>query len=532
MLTVTLWMTLVSTQAIAICINIDIPDTPLYTFDDEGIFIQTHDGLELDANIFIPTGASEEDKRPAIIFINSWALNDNEYLAPAKRFAEKGYVVFSYTTRGFGCSEGKVSVVTDDDMSDLSSAVDYLDSLGFVDIDNIGASGISYGSGISLVGLAKEPRIKTVAAMSTWDSIVDSIYKDNTTRLAWGAVLVLSGEVIGNLDNEVRKVYTSILTNKNIDYVREWSAKRSPRSYIDLINERNAPVFIANNYGDGLFPPNGAMALYSKLTTPKHLELNQGEHATGELDGLLGLDSFTWTNAENWFDYWLKGDTSLNIPNERVFIETDLNKKREVYSQLPDEIADTQTFYLTPSGLLRDGSLSEQPYQGRETSNRIMAGIDSGAWSGIPILASIFDGNLGEPVTMRRLLFNSLAGQWYESPTLTQGMRIRGIPKLDLEVSSNTDHFQVVTYLYDIAPNGLATLINYAPYSRHDLERGENVQFTMELTAAAYDIPAGHKLAVVIDTFDLLFTPPSILPYSLNFHYSREFQPKIEIPVL
>src|SRR5690242_1743175 len=60
--------------------------------------ITARDGVVLKANVIAPTTAG---LHPAIVFINSWGLSDAEYLVQASAFAQRGYVVLSYTTRGF-----------------------------------------------------------------------------------------------------------------------------------------------------------------------------------------------------------------------------------------------------------------------------------------------------------------------------------------------------------------------------------------------------------------------------------------------
>lgn len=63
------------------------PQSDLYTTDDD-IEVIAHDGVNLEANIFVPTNI--QDQVPAIIFIKSWAMNEYEYINEAAQLAEKG----------------------------------------------------------------------------------------------------------------------------------------------------------------------------------------------------------------------------------------------------------------------------------------------------------------------------------------------------------------------------------------------------------------------------------------------------------
>src|SRR3954468_8516546 len=52
--------------------------------------ITPKDGITLKANVIEPATAG---KHPAIMFVNSWGLNDAEYLAQSAALARRGYTV-------------------------------------------------------------------------------------------------------------------------------------------------------------------------------------------------------------------------------------------------------------------------------------------------------------------------------------------------------------------------------------------------------------------------------------------------------
>ncbi|WP_156494805.1 alpha/beta fold hydrolase, partial [Oleiphilus sp. HI0128] len=191
------------------------PTSDAYTTNDD-IIVEANDGVDLAANVFVPNDLSEP--APAIIFVNSWALNEYEYLTQAGELAEKGYIVFSYSTRGFGTSEGMINTAGPKDIDDFSRVIDYLIENYNVDPERIGSAGVSYGSGISLIGAAHDPRIKAVSAMSAWGSLADSLYGNQTPRLVWGELLTLSGNLLGNLDPIVEQHWSNI-KNQNLSEI-------------------------------------------------------------------------------------------------------------------------------------------------------------------------------------------------------------------------------------------------------------------------------------------------------------------------
>ena len=78
--------------------------------------------------------------------------------------------------------------------------LDYLITNYPVDPDAVGVAGISYGSGIGLIGAAQDDRIRAVSAMSTWGDLEQSLYGNQTPRLVWGELLTLTSELLGNPD--------------------------------------------------------------------------------------------------------------------------------------------------------------------------------------------------------------------------------------------------------------------------------------------------------------------------------------------
>jgi len=52
------------------------------------------------------------------------------------------------------------------------------------------------------------------------------------------------------------------------------------------------------------------------------------------------------------------------------------------------------------------------------------------------------------------------------------------------------------------------------------------------MVATAYDVPRGHKLAIVFDTFDVLYAVPTILPYSISFEFRDGLDSTLNLPLV
>lgn len=520
----------VQTYAAQLCITVPSADTSTVSYDDN-IKLYSFDGTEIAANIFLPKTPPPANGYPAIIFVNSWAIEEHQYVVQAVKYASRGYAVFSYSARGWGCSTGVVDTIGNKDVKDTSAVIDYLLSNYPVDINNIGISGISYGGGISLRAAANDTRIKTAVAMSTPTDLTKALYGQDTLRLIWGGILTLSGELLSNLDPIVSTHYFNIMFNTNVAEAISWANARSPASEISKINARGVPIYISNNLGDNMFQPNAIIEYFEKLTGPKRLDLNQGTHATFEAPGLLGLKNYTWTNTADWFDYWLKGINTGIMNKPSVTMLSENTHRRSEYQTLPIPEQQTKRLYLKPQSVFSAGQLSTSSYRNWYSRyNTFYSGIDSGANTGIPAVSELLSGFTKLPVYHYLPFTNKAHGIVHRSGSLSNGLSVRGISKLSLNITPSVKDFTLVAYLYDVDKHNMGKLITHAPISIRNAARFRSRQVDLDFTAAAYDIPPGNRLGLIVDTQDLLYSPATLFPFSVTVNYSKSKKSFLTVP--
>ncbi len=506
------------------------PQSDNYTTDDD-IIIMADDGVELAANVFVPTFTS--GPMPAVVFINSWAMNEYEYLTEAARFAEEGYVVLSYSTRGFGQSGGLIDTAGPLDMADLSNVLDYLIANFNVDPQRIGTAGISYGSGISMLGAAYDSRVKAVAAMSTWGSLREALYAQETPRKVWGELLTLSSQITGRPDPIIQQTWEDVQERRNLDAVYAWTDQRSPINFVDQINANGTAVYISQNWGDNLFQVNSVLEMFTALDVPKHIDLQPGTHAGAEIGGLLGDgDTHVLNNMHRWFAEHLKGDADAMEGQLPVGMKVKFQDGYQQYSDYPVAEASTQTFYLKPRTLFSNGALDDSPFQSwTSKDNTINSLVDTVATTAIPLASQMFE-QMKLPVIASIPLISRVNGITFIGDRLSNTMAIRGKPELSIMVQPKASTVQLVAYLYDMDALGTGKLITHAPVTLHDVTPGDTLRVNLPLTATAYDIPAGHKLVLAIDTQDLLYAKPDGGAYNVDFEFRNKQQSTLKIPAL
>ena len=522
--------------------------TTTYTYTyNECVYIKSPGATEaatIAANVFIPVAKTTGEKFPAIIFANSWACEEHEYLAQAIHFAQKGYVVLNFSSRGWGLSGGKVALGSPEDWADFTAIVDWLTANTPVDASNIGVCGISLGGGTALNGIAHDSRIKTAVAISAWTDLERHMWSDETPRMVWGSILVVTGTLLARMDTAIYDIFNCTLSNTSIPWLKQWCALRSPITYIDEFNKKNRPVYIANGMEDYLFGPDTVLAFFNALTVDhKRVDLSLGTHFTAEATGLLGLPNYVFTNVDNWFDYWLKGIDNGIISNQsksavvtmqlknslnRVEYDTASLKKSDTKYTWPPAGISTQTFYCGPRTLITNGSLKSSANT-KSTTNDFYSGLLSGATAGAVVFPLLEQ--LGVAVTTNVNLLNRIESIAWESSAFTTVKKIRGGSEAKLRLSLNKKAGQVIIYLYDVDVWGTATYITHGFHTFWNATPGQVMNITIPVLATAYNIPSGHHLAMVVDGQDPLYAKPTLTPFTVNFHYGVSSADQITIKV-
>ncbi|MEC4574934.1 CocE/NonD family hydrolase [Streptomyces virginiae] len=472
-------------------------------------------GITLKGNVFTPAGAESGRKYPLIVLPTSWGVPQIEYIAQAKKLADSGYVVVSYASRGFWLSGGQIEVAGPPDIADVSAVIDWSLAHTPADPDRIGLGGVSYGAGISLLASAHDPRVKAVVAMSGWADLIESIYSGRTQHLQAAGLLGAAGYLTGRPGPELQSILGDFLGSRldREQQMIEWGRKRSAAEQVDRINANGAAIMLGNAWGDTIFPPNQYAKFYERLTGPKRLEFRPGDHATAEGTGLLGLPNDTWTNAHRWFDRYLKGERNGVDTEAPVQIKSRSDSGYEGYAD----------WASVGSGGTEKLALSD--------SEHLFANVDSGANGGVVLLSSVFDQFFkAPPIASVPLLPRAFAAVW-QSGRYDEARRIRGTVRLHTTVTPTKGDGTFVAYLYDVGPLGIGKLVSNAPYTFHGRTPGQAFGVDLELFSTAYDVPAGHRLALVVDTVDPLYIEHNPAGAQLTFSSPQGDPSYVSVPL-
>ncbi|AHH94317.1 CocE/NonD family hydrolase [Kutzneria albida] len=445
-------------------------------------------GTPLKGFLVRPTGRGP-GPFPVLVMPSSWSVPDIEYVGAAAKLATaSGYEVVSYTSRGFWDSAGTIEVAGPQDVADLSRVVDWALASTPADPARVGAAGISYGAGISLLAAAADKRIRAVVAMSAWADLAKSLYPNQTVSALAVEGLIDAGKLTGRPGPVLRQAEKDYRAG-DFDAVLPIAPVRSAASKIDAVNANGAAIMIGNAWEDSIFPPSQVLDFYQRLTGPKRIMLAPGDHGTNDGPGAVGLPNDIWSAAGRWFDHYLGGAAN--------------GVDREQPVQLRPANGGAWHGYPSLSAGRQDSIGLGQA--------KIIAGVDTIAGSGIPLLSGALQGYLNLPTGVATPLVNRLnAGVWSGS-TYSAGVTVQGTPQVHATVTTSAADTSLFAYLYDVNALGVGSLITHKPYTIRGAKPGSTTTLDFGLEPVQWNVPAGHHLTLVVDTVDPRYRSESTL---------------------
>jgi ABC-2 type transport system ATP-binding protein len=467
----------------------------------------------LDTAIFLPALTPA----PAVLLAHGFGGSLDSVATQAQELADRGFVVLTYSARGFGRSGGQISVDSPDfEVADAVTIVDYLGTRAEVVQDapgdpRVGVAGGSYGGALALLLGGIDPRVDAIAADITWNDLESSLFGQSalaeppTTgafKKLWTGWFFSVGLIdptqgvttCGRFTPQWCAAYTDATAYGTVTpQSRALMRASSPASVTDQIT---APTMLSAGQADSLFPIAQANATAQQITaahpdTPIKMVWHGGGH-----DG--GIDESARINAlvGDWFDTYL-----AKVPSASTAFEVTLGSGAISTS---DSSADPLILQTPNYPGIGGSSTLDVPLLG--PTQRVLAPA-GGTPAAITVLPGLGGGIAG-------LLSTTVPGQSaaFESAPLAASTTIIGATRAVLRLSSTEPVSDVVLF---------ASLRIISPSGRESLPQGLVAPLRLEgLTTSPVDVPidlpaivatasAGDRLRLVVTTTDSAFLLPN-----------------------
>ncbi|MEV1294787.1 alpha/beta fold hydrolase [Pseudonocardia sp. NPDC049635] len=148
--------------------------------------------VEIDTSLYVPASASAAAPAPALLVAHGFGGSKDSVHDDARELAERGYVVQTWTARGFGASGGFIGLNDPDrEVADASRLIDRLAERPEVQRDGegdprVGVTGGSYGGGLALLLAGHDDRVDAIAPAITWNDLGQSLFPNNAAPAGSG----------------------------------------------------------------------------------------------------------------------------------------------------------------------------------------------------------------------------------------------------------------------------------------------------------------------------------------------------------
>ncbi|MCI4063009.1 alpha/beta fold hydrolase [Micromonospora sp. R77] len=517
--------------------------------------------VDLDTTLYLPADASATRKVPAVLLAHGFGGTKESVRPDAEDLVERGYAVLTWTARGFGRSGGEIHLDNPDyEVRDAQRLLDRLAARPDIRTDaagdpRVGVVGGSYGGGLALLLAAQDPRVDAIVPMITWNDLSRAFLPESTGKpptegvfkKGWAGIFFggggsagsgpagVSGGTAGQPEGapasagppsprpgggpgtgsgrapggaadpscgrfaaDVCAAYLRIATTGRADQAAVDLLRRSsPAGVLDRIK---APTLLVQGEADTLFPLAEADANARGIAaagTPVRVAWFTGGHDGGS-GPTSDSDRVKFLTAQ-WLDHYVKGDgpapgDGFTFSRIAGFDALDRGLVATGYrtADYPGVDGDTRR-EVEVTG---PGQAIANPPNGNP------AAISSVPFAGA--LGSLLDGVAGD-----------IPGQHarFESAPLDDAVDVVGSPTVRLRAASATGEAVLFVKLYDVDPQGAATLPDglVAPVRLTGLPRTVDAAqpVTVTLPAIVRRVEAGHRLRIVVATADQAYAGPA-----------------------
>jgi ABC-2 type transport system ATP-binding protein len=503
------------------------------------------DPVQLDASLLVPKGPGPF----AGFLINHGYLGSKSGDGDtARKASERGYIVLRYSSRGFGETKGQVNLVGPAETQDMVEAVQWLNNPANVPsiwVDHIGQYGGSYG-GAHALNLARRnlPAVRAVVPAATWHDLHYGLLPNGVLKVAYESGFYAAGRLrtdgYNNYDPAIDTGYAQAASSADMDGLK---ATLQSRSVVDKWSEikPTTAVFLAQGLNDGLFSGNDAIETFQHLQAqgvPVRLYLGGLGHPPSRSGGGNEIGRVEY-EVMAWLDHYVR-EMDNGIEDEAP-IEFALTQ----YFDNPDVPSTALAEYKK-----RVFAATSFPFGAQTALHICGATPGTGALSSAPcpdalpvLLSAGTGGSPGdEPVGARLITegFQEYFGRPFpplatpvdvvtlDGAPLTADTMYAGNPTLNLKVISDPPTtgaggptppaaaYQVVPKIYDVAPDGTATLITRGAFAEQPGEGAPGVHDTsFDAFTMAWTFKAGHRVRMTLSSADVPYLRPNAAPFQV-----------------
>ncbi len=480
--------------------------------------------VRLDTSLYLPASTPA----PAVLLSHGFGGDKSGVAGKARTLADDGFVVLTYSARGFGKSGGLIHFDSPDyEVKDASRLVDYLASLKQVKRvagkPQIAAAGGSYGGGLSLLLAAYDHRVGAVAADITWNDLSHALFQNNAGAGPGPFKKLWAGSLFANAFDrsqlrpglktdgvDPRAVSCGRFAPETCAAYQQSSAdgapnaamqrlmrEASPASVIDRIE---APTLLTQGEQDSLFPLSESDATAQGLAahgTPVRVVWRSGGHDASGVGG-----GTVTSEAADWFRTVFAGGVG---DQQRWRFAEQAGVVSAATGDASEQVLEASGYPGVAGTARRTKAVT---VQGPPQPISSPGGGAPAVITSIPGFGGI-SGRFDNALT----LLPTAPGQTatFVSDRLSSRLLIAGQPTVRLSVTSTARDATLFVGLRDVANDGGSTLPSQlvAPVRLTGLTPGVPRTVTVRLPSVVRNVLSGHRVALTVSSTDFAYDAPN-----------------------
>ncbi|MEO7130131.1 MAG: alpha/beta fold hydrolase, partial [Dermatophilaceae bacterium] len=502
--------------------------------------------VSLDASIWLPDNPG---LRPVVLLAHGFGGTKDSVATQAAELQARGYIVITWTARGFGQSGGRIHLNDPAyEIADAKALVDLAAKRPDVLLDakgdpRIGVMGASYGGALGLMLAGSDLRIDGVVAAITWNDLAQaffpqaavtgpestpagrrSIAEPGPFKQVWASNFFLSALAGTGLASPSTKPGASA-TNQisscgRFDpticalFVQASESGTPSETLLTLLREHSpkptlskvdAPTLLVQGMADSLFGLDQADATARALDgsrTPVAVRWTDGGHdapSSNETDELAA--SYTWLDH-----YVARGGAKDSVLPTPGFVYPTAATRTGQSATLWSEAA-YPGLGEAPAARTTSVPLRITPGSLGGASQRSDSGALLRPPGGQPASLVAIPGLAGLGVSLATYAIAALPGQSvaFDTDPITDGVTVVGSPTVELTVTSDQPTVTLFASLWRVAgdqPNLPHALV--APL-RVPVTPGQPTTVRVSLPAGTYDFPSGSRWRVLVTSTEASF---------------------------
>ena len=499
--------------------------------------------VSLDTSLYLPAVTPA----PAVLVAHGFGGSKASVDADARDLAARGFVVLTWSARGFGASGGQIALDSPDhEVADASRLVDWLAQRPEVVQDGpgdprVGVTGGSYGGALSLLLAGYDKRIDAIAPVITWNDLGQALFPqtafsqtatatpldtpargafapDGVFKRGWAGIFFSSGAApgpgspgadatCGRFTAQVCAAYTEAATTSRLSATTAALLERS--SPATVTSRISAPTLLVQGESDTLFGLDQADANARQIAangTPVKVMWYAGGHDGG------APDQGVRDAIGGWLGHYLAGRGGVPGTGFSYAVSSGIRagatvaNGRTVQAPAYPGLAGSAPVATQQLPLTGDGQTVITPAGGNPAAITSLPGVGAAL------------GSLGGRLSAA----TSVPGQSarFRTATFTAPTTLTGAPRVTFTVArvpGQPAPAEAILFAStsEVAADGTRTLLgsSVAPFRVAVPGDGTPVTVTVSLPGVVAPIQAGHSLAVSVATTDQAYaggTEPAV----------------------